>query len=253
MRVIGVDCAVDENNMGLALGYFDAGYMQVDEVVAGRCEKPRAQTIVDWVGNSPGPLLMALDAPLGWPTEMAALAQHQAGEPLAVAPNQLFRRYTDQDIRERLGKQPLDVGADRIARTAHAALALLGTLQEALGQRIPLAWEAALSGPATIEVYPAATLKAHDLIADGYKRGKPSEVARRHALKAELNSQLAVPDDLVIPDIEVGSDGLDAVVCLLAAQDFLQGKAIPPKGEPALSLAKREGWIWCREALAKIE
>ena len=42
-------------------------------------------------------------------------------------------------VRDRIGKQSLDVGADRIARTAHAALQLLHELRGRLGKPIPLA------------------------------------------------------------------------------------------------------------------
>ena len=43
--------------------------------------------------------------------------------------------------------------------------------------------------------------------------------------------------------MESKSDALDAVICLLAAQDFLIGKAMPPNNHaPAL----KEGWIWVR-------
>lgn len=33
----------------------------------------------------------------------------------------MFNRLTDRLIHQRIGKKPLEVGADRIARTAHAA------------------------------------------------------------------------------------------------------------------------------------
>jgi hypothetical protein len=41
--------------------------------------------------------------------------------------------------------------------------------------------------------------------------------------------------------LERNSDALDAVICVLAAQDFLQGRAMPPEN---LELAQHEGWIW---------
>jgi len=44
---------------------------------------------------------------------------------------------TDDEIFARLEKRPLDVGADRIARTVHAALALLEELGRLPGQPIP--------------------------------------------------------------------------------------------------------------------
>ena len=39
------------------------------------------------------------------------------------------------------------------------------------------------------------------------------------------------------------ADALDAVVCLLAAMDFLGGYALPPDDRDR---AEREGWIWVR-------
>lgn len=38
------------------------------------------------------------------------------------------------------------------------------------------------------------------------------------------------------------ADALDAVVCLWAARDFLEGRAMQPVDA---ELARAEGWIWC--------
>ncbi|TQE98739.1 MAG: DUF429 domain-containing protein [Spiribacter salinus] len=152
----------------------------------------------------------------------------------------LFRRATDRFIRERIGKQSLDVGADRIARTAHAALEMLQQLRERLDETIPLAWEPALEGVQAIEVYPAATLAAHGISGSGYK-AKTGQQARERMLSA-VRKRLSI--DAVIPDIGRSSDGIDAVLCALAAQDFLTGLALPP--ERAVS-PKTEGWIWVRD------
>jgi len=43
--------------------------------------------------------------------------------------NAMFRRTTDLFIQTTLKKTPLDVGADRIARTAYATVAVLGNLR----------------------------------------------------------------------------------------------------------------------------
>jgi hypothetical protein len=48
------------------------------------------------------------------------LTNHRAGQSIEVSPNEFLRRETDRSIHRRLGKRLLDVGADRIARTAHA-------------------------------------------------------------------------------------------------------------------------------------
>jgi hypothetical protein len=63
--------------------------------------------------------LDAIDAPLGWPKPLAeTLIDHRAGMPIETPANAMFRRTTDLFIQRKLKKTPLDVGADRIARTA---------------------------------------------------------------------------------------------------------------------------------------
>lgn len=77
---------------------------------------------------------------------------HQAGVALDEALGHLFRRETDRFIRATIGKQSLDVGADRIARTCHAALTILVELRELTGEPIPLALEpGAPAGAAGVE------------------------------------------------------------------------------------------------------
>jgi hypothetical protein len=150
----------------------------------------------------------------------------------------MFRRATDRFIKKELGKTPLDVGADRIARTAHAALRLLGDLRERLSAPIPLAWTpACIAGVAAIEVYPAATLLAHGLRSNGYKAAQ--QIAQRRELVGQLRSRLMFVTQT--PILEGNADALDAVVCLLAAKDFLEDRAMPP---PDQLVAEREGWIW---------
>jgi predicted nuclease with RNAse H fold len=153
----------------------------------------------------------------------------------------LFRRYTDRIVKEKIKRQPLDVGADRIARTAHAALALLRELRELTGQAIPLAWSPALAeGVAAIEVYPAATLTAHGIRASGYK--KAGQEKERVEILARLGERLALPADTT--RIVSNADVLDAVVCILATVDFVADQAIQPAN---WALAEKEGWIWVRE------
>jgi hypothetical protein len=69
-----------------------------------------------------------------------------------------------------IDKQPLDVGADRIARTAHAALRLLQELRERTHMSIPLAWDRNFKPEVqAIEVYPAGSLKSYGIRHSGYK------------------------------------------------------------------------------------
>ena len=165
------------------------------------------------------------------------LSGHRAGEPIHTAPNDLFRRETDRFIQRTLGKTPLDVGADRIARTAHAALRMLGEIRREFALPIPLAWSTPPEGVAAIEVYPAATLLAHGVRASGYKR--PTQVEARQEILSALARTMAIRTEASL--LETSADALDAVVCLLAAKDFLEGRAVGPTDR---ALAEIEGWIW---------
>jgi hypothetical protein len=179
-------------------------------------------------------VLIGLDAPLGWPRPLAAsLIDHHAGQGLPTGANQLFARATDRVIRERLGKQPLEVGANFIARTAVAALALLDELRELTGHPIPLAWEVSEAEPwRAIEVYPAATRIAH---------GVRDQGGNLEGLDPLLDCTAVEPAQLA------NADAVDACVCALAASDFLLGRAVPPDD---LETAVSEGWIWAPAARA---
>ena len=241
INLIGVDCATDPRNVGYAFGTFSEQGTVVEQAALGTTKLSPAEAIADWLANRSGPTLLAMDAPLGWPEPMAqSLANHNAGDALAGTANDLFRRETDRFIRERIGKQSLDVGADRIARTAHAALELLESVRHLLQCPITLAWNPAFDGLRAIEVYPAATLVAHGIESTGYKAANGQAARERVAQSVGSLIQIDAP----IPAMESKSDALDAVICLLAAQDFLIGKAMPPNNHaPAL----KEGWIWVRD------
>ena len=242
MRLIGIDCATNERNVGIALAVLDDS-IRVREVFAG-IRRPWDQA-ADWLVE-PGErnTLIAIDAPLGWPQPLAeALRTHKAGSAIRHAANELFRRSTDLHIRQRTGKQPLDVGADRIARTAHAALSAIQLLSEKTGVPIPLVWNPGdVGGTHVIEVYPAATLKVHGMPYQAYKDGKNSEhrLVRKEILSAMPGLRLPDACRAIVLD---NADALDAVVCLLAAGDFVRGECMRPE-DP--ELAHREGWIWCR-------
>lgn len=175
-------------------------------------------------------MLLALDAPLGWPAALGVtLASHRAGEPPEHAPDRLFHRRTDDWVRTRLGKRPLEVGADLIVRTAHAAPALLEGLRARLGEPVPLLWEPArLERLGAIETYPAATRRAcwpADL-------ADPEQLAR---WTGSAPSRLAA----------VSADERDAVICTIAGADFLAGRAQSPTAVDR-ETAEKEGWIWAR-------
>ena len=239
--LIGVDCACDPKNIGIARAEYRAGEKaRVTHVECGAQVPSVADTLAGWLGNAAHAIL-ALDAPLGWPAALgAALHEHRAGDVLTADSNALFRRKTDIDIRGRFRKTPLEVGADRIARTAHAALSLLDEARRRTGHPIPLAWQPGIvEEVCAIEVYPAGTLLAYEMPAKGYKKSDQRTV--REEILQCLEQRLCLPAncDPLLDD----ADCLDAVVCLLAGVDFLQGKAVPPTDTER---AHKEGWIWVK-------
>ena len=200
MRIVGVDCATKSERTGISIADFSEGILTVRE--CGTCVK----------GASPEkylyPALRDDSSALG-----RNLVEHKAGRPISDESNTLFRRLTDRTVREKLGKTPLEVGADRIARTARTALSFIGGLEKLIGREIPLAWDPEFKGGIqAIEVYPAGTLRAESL-------------SNEHAL--------------------------DSVLCSVAGADFLQGLSIhPPPGQE--NSARKEGWIWIRDPVREL-
>ena len=239
LRIIGIDCATDAKNVGLALCTFTDGRPGIEEVTIGKTWSAIEEQVASWATSR---TLLALDAPLGWPAPLGeSLHAHRAGAGFDQSPNAMFRRSTDDAIAERLRKRPLDVGADRIARTAHAALSFLERLRKLLDAPIPLAWEPApIEAIVAIEVYPAGTLAARDLPHSGYKgSGDPASSLRRELTRA-VGEQVSLGAPAAA-EMARTDHALDAVLCVCAGLDFLAGDAVPPEN---LRLAKREGWIW---------
>ena len=246
MYLVGIDCSTNPRDVGIALAEL-GDTIRVCEVHTGT--KDPWRKVADWLlARDTQSALIALDAPLGWPSALAnELTSHSAGSPVRTHSNEVFRRFTDRHIKCSIGQQPLDVGADRIARTAHATLKELSTLRERCGTSIPLAWwKDNIEGIHAIEVYPAATLISHGLPCDKYKDKRNPD---HRCVREEIATNL--------PDIKLAgncletaldnADGLDAVVCLLAAADFVRGDADPPPKDKN-KVVYREGWIWCRKA-----
>jgi predicted RNase H-like nuclease len=227
-RVIAIDCAVQPEKNGLVLAEVDGTLVRVHAVRTGKGADVAA-LIADWLAGADTALL-ALDAPLGWPAPLGAwLAAHVAGGAASGHPaNDLFRRVTDRHIHATLGKLPLEVGADRIARTAHAALALLDAVRARTGLAIPLAWTPGeLRGVQAIEVYPAATRRAY-----------AADRTRGALAGFETRLQFVAPAAEPAAD---ETDQRDALLCAVAAADFLRGVVMSPT-DPVL--ARQEGWIW---------
>ena len=65
-------------------------------------------------------------------------------------------------------------------------------------------------------------------------------VRQRREIVDALRKTITIPDRRG-EALHDNDDLLDAAVCVLAADDFLTGRAAPPTDR---CLAEREGWIW---------
>jgi len=236
-QIVGIDCAAQAKKVGLA---YSKG-RSVEGVVAGVPDP--AEQILDWV-DWDLPVLLAMDAPLGWPKPMAIeLSQHRPGVAIQTAPNDFFRRRTDRVVHAALRRPTLDVGADKIARAAHGALQLLNDVRSRSGQSLPILWDIPHgSESGVIEVYPAGTLKSHGYPYQGYKSNKPEQAALRRVIVGHVAKVLTLPETSIMSE---NADALDAVVCVISGLDFLSGLCIEPGDD--LEVAKTEGWIWLKD------
>lgn len=246
IRIIGVDCAVEPKYVGMAVGLAEGSRVRLVYPEPGQAKWHGAgpSEIAKWIDGD-DPVLLAFDAPLGWPSPLgASLVVHVAGTPLETDIDSAFQRTTDLEIRRRFQIRPLEVGADKIARTAHAALALLDENRHETRLPIPLAWDWQKLGAAqVIEVYPAATLRTVLLPHKAYKKAKPEARRRRQEMIKGLREWIEIPAGITV--LEQNADVLDAVVCVLAGADFLRGLCVEPELDQ-VKAAKKEGWIWVR-------
>ena len=241
VRIIGIDCSTNAASVAVSVGHVDDEKVVVDDPVVCRSASREPLDVVLNQIDLRMRTLLAIDAPLGWPSDLGkALCRHAAGELIDVDSNLLFRRVTDRVVKEKIKKQSLDVGADRIARTAHWALNILGDLRTRLSTSIPLAWKSDWSGVAAIEVYPAATLKSMGIKVGPYK--KKEDLAARQELIRQLSEAVSLPQNT--NTLRANADAIDAVVCVLAGVDFLRGVCVEPSDG---DIAKKEGWIWVRK------
>lgn len=245
MLVIGLDAASDFRKFGYAIGKYRAnGPVEILEagLLAVRGRPDVLQSLLAPAIQKEPRVLLAIDAPLGWPQALgASVAHHVAGASLNASKDKIFRRQTENVVKRVTGKTALEVGADKIARATHSALSVLNELRIHTGQPIPLAWSIRFRGAAAIEVYPGATLQGRGIRELGYKKSGSSGARLRIA--GRLGRQIAGLRDRVNDPVDV----FDACLCLLAAKDFMDGVALSPTPDQ-LQTAKKEGWIWVRPA-----
>ena len=264
VQIIGIDCAAQPGDFGLARARVRAGRLEILNATKGEgadnCFDDLAKKVQDWIcgddhPDPPGRTLLALDAPLGWPVHLTrALHDHRAGAPLehpdekaSADPNpgnHLFRRHTDRFLAGKFPGAPLDIGADRIARVARSALDLLGRLGTTDDRQspVPLLWDPEhLERLGAIEVYPRLTLR----------HLSPKKAEIHYKAKASKNpnhskKRCAIVDDLLRPRLtldpedlrpkpkkdgpsDYDHDRIDAVLCALEGLHFLLGKGVGPQ------------------------
>lgn len=243
MTIVGIDLAVDARNCAISWGRLESGRLIVDRVAMAGSDEV-LDSLLDGVEDRT--VLLCIDAPLGWPAEMGRhLAEHRAGAAVTASANDLFRRETDRDIYRRYRKTPLDVGADRIARTALRALQLLSTLRGRTGREIdlPLTLDGiARPGIHVLETYPAGYLAARKFDVKGYRERGAVETRRMVLEKvcsaAGESLELGPPPAEFLPR----ADLLDSLLCAIAGQIAASGGSPPPTNRTRAAI---EGWIWC--------
>jgi len=238
LTLIGIDAAAQRTKTGYAIASWEGSSARIQRSGVMDGAGVALRELIDPLRAHT--CLIAIDAPLGWPMGLReALATHSAGQRLSRMPDSMFSRASDQRLRK-LGHRPLEVGAALIARAAHGALSVLEELREASGQELPLIWQPSVAASGVIEVYPAATLKAHGHRSTGYK--KPEQTTERREIAAALEPTIIG----IAERSERGADEFDACLCLLAAMDFLDGSCAAPEPHE-LEAAQLEGWIWLRD------
>lgn len=246
MLLVGIDAATKAAKVGVAWGTLGPGpslVVERAEVLSRLTLAPLAERI-----RGAGPeVLVAIDAPLGWPTGLGSeLPGHRAGAGLSEPADQLFSRACDRMVWRQLRKRPLEVGANLIARTACAALGLLEELRKETGLELDLAW-APGRGPTTpgvLEVYPAATRLSRGM----RKRDIQAEFELLQSAGLRLGHE-------VLATAETNEHVRDALTCCLAAADYVEGDVYRPEDpdlypDCTLPTAQKEGWIWIRRGSA---
>jgi hypothetical protein len=261
IQIVGIDCASKPEKTGIAIGEWKPTEpITIKAVLMGEKNQSIADLILSKIDNKQK-TLFAIDAPLGWSSPMLQLLKnHSAGDffqdSRLIAQEQkgfeetqhrFFRRITDTFIHQEIGKLPLEVGADRIARAAYAALYTLHILRRHFA--IQMLWGTDFKSDfGVIEVYPSATLKQYKMLSGGYKGNSQDEKDKRKLITEKLNPHFLNLQKKTASELVQGNaDRLDAVICLLSANDFLEKDVYEPLASN-LEVIKQEGWIWVKKA-----
>lgn len=185
--------------------------------------------------------LLGIDCPIGWPRAFTDLLIAARGSVVLAdtgaddeSRRALAYRLTDQLVRDRTGRWPLSVSADRIAYPAMRCAGLLARLAAAGHPVLRSGRDSVVA-----EVYPAAALRIWGCRTAGYK----TDLGARVALVEELAQRARWLDWGAHRAACVASaDVLDAVVCALIAGAVTVGRTAGPSVDQ-MAIAGEEGWI----------
>ena len=71
MRIIGLDCATVDAKVGLALGVLSESGLEIQDPTLCTRERAAATVMGGWLRDARDAVLIAIDAPLGWPKPLA--------------------------------------------------------------------------------------------------------------------------------------------------------------------------------------
>lgn len=179
-------------------------------------------------GLDPSPIIVAIDAPLGYPRLFARFVAGDAdvlARPEREIDNPLAYRETDRHIHQVFGKKPLSATFDKLGNNATVAISHVLRWRAEHGFSIPPIYQRGEGDRTIIEVYPAL-------------------------VKANATSE-AIPaiHKLIPASAEPGTDPYDATICAILALAYAAGGRIPgiprlvepPDSDPAF---QTEGWIY---------
>ncbi|MEM7144518.1 MAG: DUF429 domain-containing protein [Verrucomicrobiota bacterium] len=228
MRTLGIDLASQPDRTAACLLEWTESHVTILELR----ESCHDEDLDDLISNADA---IGIDAPLGWPHAFReATARWQETKWNDEIRDQLRFRETDRFVRSLNPKnRPLSVSSDLIALPAMRAMALLK--RHAVHDR---------SGKdgRFFEVYPAATLKAWNLLATGYKKNDQASIDRREEIVHAINEifpPLKAPIDRLTQNADVLDAWLAALTTRAAALEMTHEPPDPKSAEHAIA----EGWI----------
>lgn len=236
MLTVGVDLAAEAAATAIAIVRWSPGRAVVTSVQVGAND----EAIIDAIGGS---AKVGIDCPLGWPNPFVDfITAHRYGhvdalgdQPGLERRRPLAYRTTDIATAKLVGRWPLSVSSDRIARTAMRAAVLLAKLA---AQDRPVDRSGA---GVVVEVYPAASLRVWGLT--HRDRRRKTDVNRLSATVDRLTTAAPWLDLCSFGPLCRASDhALDSVLAALTARAAFLELTNRPTVEQ-LPVAQTEGWI----------